>query len=199
MKLELARRHWYDYMMAPRLAFLISTMDKEGRPNAAPFSSVMPFSGEPPRVVFASRTDRHTLLNARETGEFVINVVPIELLRELMICYKYFDRGVNEIKEAGLTERKSKMVKVPSIEECILWIECKYLLEIGFAPEIADHNLVIGEVLYAECKDEFIKNGDLDIIRANLLLHGEGLRWFTVAKRALGNDTTVLREKKGGK
>ncbi len=199
MKLELARRHWYDYMMAPRLAYLISTIDKEGRPNAAPYSSVMPFSGEPPRVVFASRTDRHTLLNVKETGEFVLNLVPEEVLRQLMVCYKYFPRGVNEIKEAGLTERKSKVVKPPSIEECVLWIECKYLLEVGFAPEIADHNLVIGEVVHAECNEGFLKDGDLDIIRANLLLHGEGLRWFTVAKRALGNDTAVLEEKKGGK
>ena len=162
-------------LLAPRFTALISTIDKEGRTNAAPFSLVSPISFDPPLAFFSAAPKRHTLANVRETSEFVLNVVPESLIDKLWICSKPFDKGVNEITEAGLTERKSKIVKPPSVEECAGWIECRFEWE----KEAGDHIIVVGQVVHAECKDEYTKEGTFDIAKTKPLMHIRGKRFAT--------------------
>ncbi len=167
-------------ILSPRCTVLISTVDKEGRSNAAPFSFVTPVSSDPPLVLYASAPKRHTLANTRETGDFVLNIVPEDLLEKLWVCSKTFPKGVSEIEKAGLTERKSKKVKSPSIEECLGWIEC----QLEFEKEAGDHILVLGRVIHAECKDEFMKKGEFDASKARPVMHIRGRR-FAVGERVV--------------
>lgn len=170
--MELKPGDFYE-IMSPRCTVLISTADKEGRSNAAPFSFVTPVSANPPLVLFAAAPQRHTLANARESGEFVLNIVPEPLLDKLWVCSKAFPRGVSEIKEAGLVERRSKAVSAPSIEECVAWIECR----LEFEKEAGDHIIVVGRVVHAECRDEFMSGGEFDISRARPVMHIRGRRF----------------------
>jgi len=165
-------------ILAPRCTVLISTIDKEGKPNAAPFSFVTPVSSNPPLVLFAAAPQRHTLANVREIHEFVLNIVPEQLLDNLWICSKAFPKGVNEIIESGLSERKSRMVKAPSIKECLAWIEC----QLEFEREAGDHILVVGKVINVECQNEFLKQGEFDVSRVKPVMHING-RSFAVAER----------------
>ncbi|MDY6862494.1 MAG: flavin reductase family protein [Thermodesulfobacteriota bacterium] len=177
--MEITLKNYYE-ILSPRCTVLISTVDKEGVVNAAPFSFVTPISFNPPFVIFASAKERHTLANIRETEEFVLNIVPENLLDNLWICAKPFEKGVNEIKEAGLTEKESVMVKVPGIAECVSWIECKFEREI----EMGDHIMVVGRVVYAEGKDEFIKDEQFDISKARPIMHIRSRR-FAVAEKII--------------
>ncbi len=165
-------------ILAPRCTVLISTIDKEGKPNAAPFSFVTPVSSNPPLVLFAAAPQRHTLANVRETHEFVLNIVPEQLLDNLWICSKTFPKGVNEIIESGLSERKSRMVKAPSIKECLAWIEC----QLEFEREAGNHVLVVGKVINVECQNEFFKQGEFDVSRVKPVMHISGRR-FAVVER----------------
>ncbi|MDI6891902.1 MAG: flavin reductase family protein [Actinomycetota bacterium] len=167
MKLELGN---FYRILAPRPAVLISTIDGRGKTNAAPFSFVMPVSSDPPLVAFASAPGRHTLANIREVGEFVVNIAPADIIDELWVCSKSFPKGVSETKEAGLTEKKSKSVKAPSIEECIGWIECA----LEFEKEAGDHVIIVGRVVNAEAKDEFFTEGKFDVLKAKPLMHLTG-------------------------
>jgi len=167
-------------ILSPRCAVLISTVDKEGRTNAAPFSFVTPVSSNPPLLLYASAPQRHTLANTREAGDFVLNIVPEALLDKLWACSKAFAKGVSEIEKAGLTERKSKIVKSPSIEECVGWIEC----QLEFEKEAGDHILVVGRVVHAECRDEFMVKGEFDVPKAKPVMHIRGRR-FVAAERVV--------------
>jgi flavin reductase (DIM6/NTAB) family NADH-FMN oxidoreductase RutF len=167
-------------VLSPRCTVLITTVDAEGRPNAAPFSFIMPVSREPPLVVFASVPTRHTLANIRETGEFVLNVVPQDILDRMMTCSRSFPPGVNEVSEAGLTERKSRTVRPPAIAECAAWVEGR----LEFEKEAGDHILVVGRVLLAECREELAIDGGFDVARARPVLHIRGRR-FVVAERVI--------------
>jgi flavin reductase (DIM6/NTAB) family NADH-FMN oxidoreductase RutF len=177
MKIKL--ENFYE-ILSPRCTVLISTIDKEGRPNAAPFSFITPVSSNPPLVLFAAAPQRHTLANVRETGEFVLNIVPEQLLDNLWICSRAFPKGVSEIKESGLAERKSTIVKAPSIKECLGWLEC----QLQFEKEAGDHILVVGRVVNAECRDEFVKQGQFDISQAKPTMHIAGRR-FAVAEKII--------------
>jgi len=175
--MELQGHEFYRFM-APRLTLLVSTCDKEGNPNAAPFSFVMPVSINPPLAAISTAHKRHTLANIRETGQFVLNL-PIEsIIEKLHVCSDPFDKGVNEIKEAGLTEMKSVVVKPPRVEECAAWFEC----ELEWEKEAGDHVIVIGKIVKAEVKDEFMKDGAFDLAGAKPLLHVTGTN-FALAER----------------
>jgi len=176
MKLELKK---FYKALAPRLVVLVSTVDKDGNVNAAPFSFVMPVSIDPPLVAFAAAHERNTLANIRETMEFVINLPPEEILEKLWVCAKKFPKSTNEIEKSGLTEIPSEKVKPPRIEECVAWFECKLVNE----SEVGDHVVLLGEVLTAEVKEGIIdKKGNLDIYSVNVLLHLGGSE-FAVSRR----------------
>ncbi len=177
--MEIAASGFYE-ILSPRCTVIISTVDDDGKANAAPFSFVTPVSSDPPLILFASAPARHTLANARETGDFVINIVPEELLDKLWTCSKALPKGVSEIEEAGLTERKSKRVRAPAIEECIGWIEC----QVEFEKEAGDHILVVGRVVRAECKDEYMKEEQFDVSKARPVMHIRGRR-FVAAERVI--------------
>lgn len=170
----------YYRLIAPRPAVIISTIDNEGRPNAAPFSFITPVSSDPPLVAVASFPTRHTLANIRETKEFVINIAPEELLEGLWVCGKSLPRGVNEIKEAKLTEQNSKAVRPPRIAECAAWIEAKLWREI----EAGDHFLILGEVVFAEVKENYFSQGRLLVDMVKPLLHVGG-RYFAIPEKVV--------------
>ena len=72
-------------LIVPRPVALVSTIDKDGVANVAPFSFFAGVGSNPPTVLFcptlrsnaADRPDdrKDTLRNVEQTGEFVINVV----------------------------------------------------------------------------------------------------------------------------
>lgn len=167
-------------VLSPRCTAIVSTIDKGGNPNAAPFSFLMPISMDPPLIALGVAPKRHTLANIRETGEFVVNIVPEGILDKMMTTSRSFPKGASEIKEAGLTEKKSKVVKAPSIQECCAWLECKFDCE----HVAGDHNIVIGRVVHAECKDAFVIDGEFDVAKARPVMHIRRRR-FAVADRVV--------------
>ena len=67
-------------LIVPRPVALVSTVDRDGVPNVAPFSFFSSVGSNPPTVLFcpslrASGDNRKdTLRNVEQTGEFVINL-----------------------------------------------------------------------------------------------------------------------------
>ena len=166
--------------MAPRLTVLVTTVDREGRINAAPFSFVSPVSMDPPLVMVSSGHGKDTLKNVRDTGEFVLNIPTEEILNQLCSCGKKVPPEINELDEAGLTAEDSSVVKPPRVKECIAWFECGLEQE----HEAGDHVLLIGRVLKAEVKDGLLKDGNLDVEKAKVLQHIGGTK-FAVPERAV--------------
>lgn len=163
---------------------LVSTMDKEGRANAAPYGCVMPILRPLDLVTIASAHPRDTLKNIRDTKEFILNIPGVELAKETMLCAQPFSPGVNEIKEAGLDEFPGAKVKVPRIAQCLGWIEC--VLE----EEIVRENfvLIIGKVVYAEVKDESWVNGDFDLSKYQPIYSGWQGKMATLGKAESWNN-----------
>ena len=163
-------------ILAPRPVVLVSTVNRGGVSNAAPFSFVMPVSVDPPLVAIASQPAHDTVKNIEETGEFVINIAPEEIIGQLWACSKKYPEGVSEIKETGLTEMLSKEVRAPRIKECIGWFECK----VEFRQEAGDHVVIIGRVLKVEVKDDYWADEEFKVLKARSLLHLSG-KSFAIA------------------
>jgi len=154
MELDLTGPHREDaYMIlaglvTPRPIALTTTVDPEGRVNAAPFSFFNVLGDSPPIVGFcpgdrAPGVPKDTARNIRLTHEFVVNLVDEEIAERMNLCAATLPPGENELLHAGLTAVASSVVKPPRIAEAPASLECRLhsIIEIG------DNRLIIGEVL----------------------------------------------------
>jgi flavin reductase (DIM6/NTAB) family NADH-FMN oxidoreductase RutF len=121
------RPFWYsDIWIFPKMITIITTMDKDGNINAAPYSHIMQYDvmQKNPRMLVGFRQESHTFENILATGEFVINCPSVDYLDDMMETARFWPEGVNELEHTGLTMIPSRKVKPPSIEECPQIAEC---------------------------------------------------------------------------
>jgi flavin reductase (DIM6/NTAB) family NADH-FMN oxidoreductase RutF len=118
---------WYsDIWIFPKLITIITTLDKEGKVNAAPYSHIMQYDvmHKNPRMMVGLRNESHTFQNIRDTGEFVINCPSADYLDDMMETARFWPAGVNELEHTSFTPIPSIKVKPPSIDECPQIMEC---------------------------------------------------------------------------
>ena len=144
-------------LVAPRPIALVTSMNEDGRLNAAPFSSYNYLCTDPP-IIGMGVMDRptggfvpkDTARNIRRTGEFVVNVVTEDLMPSMNICATDFPAEVDELEMAGLTTMPSQVVKVPRIAQAHAALECKEFTTM----EIGRSRIILGRVvsIYIEYK-----------------------------------------------
>jgi flavin reductase (DIM6/NTAB) family NADH-FMN oxidoreductase RutF len=146
-------------LVAPRPIAWVTSKDKDGKLNAAPFSAYNYLCTDPP-IVGMGVTNRpgvealpkDTARNIRRTGEFVINVVTEDLLEQMNICATDFPAGVNELEMAGLTTAASSVVKVPRIAEAHAALECREFTTM----EIGRSRIILGRVVAMYVEDRYV-------------------------------------------
>lgn len=140
-------------IVSPRPIAFVSTLDKDGNPNLAPYSFFNAFSSNPPIVIFSSnRTVRDnrtkdTLANVRETGEAVINAVSYNIVRQMALAGVQFPKGVSEFEKTGLTPLPSELVKPFRVKESPAHMECRVKDVITLGEYGGAGHLIICEVL----------------------------------------------------
>lgn len=161
----------------PLPVVLISTISKSGIRNAAPWGNITPILRPLDEIVLASWLRRDTLDNMRETGEFVVNVPPVTMVEEVMICARNYPPEVDEFVEANLTPRPSTVVAPPGIEGSVAWMECQLVEEILREK----YALIIGKVVHLEVNDRYVtEKGDIDIESArplSMVCNSDGIRY----------------------
>lgn len=139
--------------VAPRPIAFVSTLDKQGISNLAPYSFFNAFSSNPPIVVFSSNrrasdnSTKDTLHNIRETGECVINAVNFNIVRQMAVASVDFPSDVNEFEKTGLTPIPSDLVKAFRIAESPSHMECKVKDVITLGEDGGAGHLIICEVV----------------------------------------------------
>jgi len=116
----------------PRPIALATTIDGEGRVNAAPFSFFNAVSSAPPVVVLginpgAASKDGYedTEPNIRDSGEFLVNLVDEARAERMNICAVDFPAGSGELDQADLTAVPSVGVRSPRIARSPVSFECR--------------------------------------------------------------------------
>jgi flavin reductase (DIM6/NTAB) family NADH-FMN oxidoreductase RutF len=171
--------------IAPRPIAFASTIDAKGNVNLSPFSFFNVFSSNPPILIFSparrvrDNTTKHTLQNAAETKEVVINIVDFSIVEQMSESSKEYDKGVNEFIEAGLTEVPSLKVKPPRVLESPVSFECKVENIISLGEHGGAGQLVIAKVVHIHVKSELLdKNDQIDAEKLDLVARLGG-DWYT--------------------
>ncbi|WP_442787047.1 flavin reductase family protein [Flavobacterium suncheonense] len=113
----------------PRPIGWISTISKDGIPNLAPFSFFNAVGEDPPHVMFSTvrpnNSNKDTLNNVLETGQFVVNMVVEEIVEKMNTTSQAVSPDINEFELAGLTPTPSVKVKAPRVLESPVNMECE--------------------------------------------------------------------------
>mgnify|MGYP001158108197 CR=1 FL=1 len=177
---EIESRMFYRLLsgiVGPRPIAVVSSCNKQGIINLAPFSFFNVMSINPPVLVFSplrrlrTNTTKDTLNNVREVEEVVINILGYDYVEQMSITGSDYDSSVNEFIKSGFTEINSEVVLPPRVGEALASFECKVLSTIALGQEGGAGNLVICEVLNAHFKEGIIGE-DYQINVENLDLIG---------------------------
>ncbi|RWD34325.1 flavin reductase family protein [Mesorhizobium sp.] len=156
-------------IVAPRPIGWISTVNKAGEINLAPYSFFNAFSTRPFIVWFSSEGEKDSATFAEETGEFVANLVSRDLAEKMVRTAVDAPRGVTEFDYADLTMAPSRLVAPPRVAAAPAALECR-VTEI-LRPKALDGTLtsavvVAGEVVGVHIDDAFLNDGMFDIVKA---------------------------------
>ena len=175
--------------IAPRPIAFASTIDSKGNVNLSPFSYFNVFSSNPPILIFSpsrrvrDNTTKHTLENAMETKEVVINVVNFPIVEQMSKSSIEYEKGVNEFIETGLTQVKSLLVKPPRVLESPVSFECKVQDIVSLGESGGAGQLIIAKVIQIHIDKKFTdKNGDIDNEKLDLVARMGG-DWYTRATK----------------
>lgn len=153
--------------IVPRPIAFVSTVDKEGNRNLAPFSFFNGVCPKPPVVLFSTgiRKDgshKDTLNNVESTKEFVVNIVSEDFAEQMNIASTDFPPGVDEFLQAGLTPIPSDMVNPPRMKESRISMECKLVTIVRIGEGPGGGCTVFGEVLRFHIADDLFVNFRID-------------------------------------
>jgi flavin reductase (DIM6/NTAB) family NADH-FMN oxidoreductase RutF len=158
--------------IGPRPIALISTQDKEGVNNLAPYSFFNVFSVNPLIVAFStslrSGNTKDTFKNVKETGECVINVVSGDIMHQMVLCAADFPEDIDEFSKAGFTTIPSQLVSPPAVLESKAHLECKVSQIIDLGNPITGY-LVICDVVRMVINDNVINKNRIDPDAMNLV------------------------------
>jgi flavin reductase (DIM6/NTAB) family NADH-FMN oxidoreductase RutF len=177
--------------IAPRPIAWASTIDTQGRVNLSPFSFFNVFGSNPPVLIFSpsrrvkNNTTKHTLENAKATGEVVVNIPNYELAGQMVLSSGEFEEGVNEFEQSNLTMEPSVVVKPPRVKESPAQFECKVRDIIPTGEGGGAGNLIICDIVHVHLAEHiFDENGKVDPRRVDNIAR-MGRIWYTRAKEGL--------------
>ena len=164
----------YKSIVVPRPIGWITTLDRNGNVNLAPYSQFNNLGYDPPYVMFSAShkvdamTRKDTVSNIIETGEFVCNMATHDLRDAVARSAEISDPSVDELAAVGLSRAHSSLVKPPRVLESPVHLECKFhttLILPGYTATNTTH-VVIGQVVGVHIDDdEFTPDGKIDIAR----------------------------------
>lgn len=162
--------------VAPRPIAFVSTVDKDGHQNLAPYSFFNAFSSNPPVLVFSSNRrvldneTKDTLANIRETGEVVINAVNYSIVRQMAVASVQFPKGVNEFEKSGLTPIPADLVRPARVKESPIHMECRVKDIITLGDKGGAGHLIICEMLRMHIDEDILdERGRIDPNKADLM------------------------------
>jgi flavin reductase (DIM6/NTAB) family NADH-FMN oxidoreductase RutF len=151
--------------VVPRPIGWASTLGADGSLNIAPFSFFNAVSNMPLTVMISvgqrKGQPKDTLRNARETGEYVINIVDEDLAAAMNVTSGEWAYDVNEFDRAGLEIAASIDVQPPRVAAAPIALECKVTQIIPV--QDTTYTLILGRVLRFHIRSGLLRpNGQID-------------------------------------
>ena len=180
-------------IIVPRPIALVSTVDRNGVANLAPFSFFCGVGSVPPTLLFcpglrATEGTGHTphkdtLRNVEETREFVVNVVSDSIAAAANATAAEVPPEVDEFQLSGLTPVPSMVVRPPRVAESPAQMECKLLQVIYTSHKPGGGVIVLGEIVRFHVRHELVDDFRVDPAGLDAVGRMAGNTWVRTRDR----------------
>ena len=156
--------------IVPRPIAWVSTIDREGNFNLAPFSFFTAAARDPMTLIFCPsvpinemRDKKDTLRNIEQVPEFVVNLTNEETAEAMNLTATILPPGQSEFEWAGLTPIASETISVPRVAEAPAAFECtlQQIITINEGP--GGGYAVFGEVQHIHIRDDIYVDGYVNL------------------------------------
>lgn len=160
---------------------LVTSVYGDLRPNILAVAWVTPLSQNPPLAGISVAEGHHSHAMISNSGEFAINIPPVELANEVVLCGKYSGSSVDKFFKAQLTPEAANRLQAPLIKECIGHLECRVVHRL----KVGDHTFFVGRVLAASADGELFGEIWHSDAAGGAGLHHLGGKTFSVSERRI--------------
>ncbi|MCA9717115.1 MAG: flavin reductase family protein [Myxococcales bacterium] len=161
-------------LVAPRPIAWVSTLDRAGRGNIAPYSYFQAVCSSPPTIVLGigSRPDgtaKDTLANILDRREFVVNHVSEPFAEVMNASSAPYEPGVSEWEALGIEPEASTAVAPPRVRGARASLECRLqqAIPLGQGPNGAPSStLVIARVVHFHLAEGLLERDERGRLKA---------------------------------
>ena len=157
-------------LLAPVPPALISCGTLE-KPNVMTAAWTGIIASDPAMTYVSIRPSRYSHQLIKESGEFVINLTHLPLVKAADWCGVKSGKNVDKFKEMGLTAAPCSKIKAPQIEEAPVSLECK----VKSVTNYGTHDMFLAEIVAVDVDDKYIdEDGKLWLEKAGLIAYVHG-------------------------
>lgn len=160
--------------VTPRPIAFVSSVSEKGVLNAAPFSYFNLVSAEPPILMISiGRKDgvqKDTAKNILQNGEFVVHVTTEKNIKKVNKTSAALPHDESEATRYKLKPEPSKLVKVPSLKESPVRLECVLEKHVVFEEGTSGTDVIFGRIVqYVFDEDLADTTDDITVLKAKKL------------------------------
>ena len=177
-------------LIFPRPIGWISSVNKKGIANLAPYSYFNAVTDEPPQIMFCSNGGssnykyKDSLSNILSTKEFVVNFATSSTRNQMNNSSKDYKPDEDEFILSKLKKKKSKLVRAPSVKDSPVNLECTLVKTIKLKSNLKKvSTMIIGEVIGIYINNKFVKNGRIDSVSMNYIARMGYSEYTTVSSK----------------
>lgn len=134
---------------------------------------------EPPKTYISVRPSRNSYDIIKQSGEFVINMLPSHMVRQLDYCGIKSSRDEDKLAKMKLVPQPCQNVSAPQIAQAVISLECR----VSDVIPLGSHDMFLADILSVNiAKDLIDERGRLRIEQAGLLAYAHGT-YFALGKK----------------
>ena len=164
---DLSARETYRLLascLVPRPIAWVSTLNRAGQRNLAPFSFYTLVSTDPPLIALSisqhQGQDKDTVVNIQETEEFVVNFVTVAQIAAMHATSGHFPPHIDEAALLDIEMVPSRRVRPQGVALSPTRLECRLSEVLVFGARAT--RLLIGEVVHFSIAESCMKDGRID-------------------------------------
>jgi len=159
----------------PQPTTMITSVGLDGEVNIMTASWAGIVSKTPPTMAVSFNQNRLSYSNIRQTGEFVVNLVPSGLATEADLCGIRSGRDLDKAQLCQLKLEAAQQVSPPLLKFSPLNVECRVLQEL----DLGEYRLVLGEILQIHAAEQaFAEHSQGDARFFDPLVYLGGIREY---------------------
>jgi flavin reductase (DIM6/NTAB) family NADH-FMN oxidoreductase RutF len=169
-------------IVVPRPIAWVSTLNRSGRVNLAPFSTFTFVSPKPPMVGISvgrkGATYKDTAQNILASEHYVVHIADQPLIGPLHASSEEVSDDVSEAELLGIEMVPSDRVSVPRIAAAPIAMECRLRHVIEFGDTRS--RFIVGEIVLWHIRDGLLKDGKIQTLELNPICRLGGPNYATL-------------------